>query len=153
MSSAGSPRAGDALVIGYGCTLRSDDSVGPMAAEAVAGWGRTDVQTRCLHILGPDLAESIAASRLTVFVDARTDDADKGVIVRRLEPGEGNRSMFHQADPRQLLTLAQVVYGGCPPAWMVTIPAVEFGVGESLSPTAESGLEEALDQIARLLDA
>jgi hydrogenase maturation protease len=153
MSFAESPPTGDALVIGYGCTLRSDDSVGPMAAEAVAGWGRPDVKTFSLHILGPDLAESIAASRLTVFVDARLGDVDKGVTVRRLEPDEGNQSMFHQANPRQLLTLAQVVYGGCPPAWMVTIPAVEFGVGESLSATARSGLDDALVQIARLLDA
>jgi hydrogenase maturation protease len=145
--------AGDALVIGFGSSLRSDDSVGPRAAEAVARWGRPGVKTFALHILGPDLAESIAASRLTVFVDARVDALDQGVLVRPIEPGEGSKSMFHQADPRQLLALAQVVFGNCPPAWMVTIPATEFGVGESLSPAAKSGLDDALIQIARLLDA
>jgi hydrogenase maturation protease len=141
-----------ALVIGYGSTLRSDDSVGQRAAEAVAAWERPGVETLAVHILGPDLAERIARSRLTVFIDARVDDIEKGVVVRALEPGEGNKAMFHQADPSQLLTLARVVFGACPPAWMVTIPAVETGIGESLSPTTERELGNALLEIARLLD-
>lgn len=142
---------GDALVIGFGSTLRSDDAVGPMAAEIVDGWARPGVAAVATHILTPDLAEAIAGSRLVVFVDARADGPDQGVVVRRLGPGEGNRSIYHSADPRQLLTLARDVFGNCPPAWIVTIPAVDFGIGESLSSTAQAGLERAIEELGRLL--
>jgi hydrogenase maturation protease len=152
MGSEAASTVGDALVIGYGSTLRSDDSVGPMAAEAVARWGRPGVTAIATHLLSPDLAEPLATARLAVFVDARVDQLDKGVLVQPLEPGEGNKAMYHQADPAQLLTLARIIFGGYPPAWMVTIPAIDTSIGESLSSTARSALDDALIEIARLLD-
>jgi hydrogenase maturation protease len=45
------------LVLGYGNTLRRDDAVGPLAAEAVAGWGRPGVLALALPQLLPELAE------------------------------------------------------------------------------------------------
>lgn len=152
MTSDLSPEAGDALVIGYGSTLRGDDSVGQMAAEAVARWGRPGVTAVATHLLTPELAEALSRARLAVFVDARVVELDRGVLVEPIGPGEGTRPIYHSAEPRQLLLIARDVFGVCPPAWMVTIPAYETEIGESLTPAAQAGLEAALTELGRLLD-
>lgn len=140
---------GDALVIGYGNTLRRDDGVGPRAAEAVAGWCVLGVSTIATHQLRPELAIPLADARLAVFVDAEPAAA---VRVRALEPEETAPSLGHTSDPRQLLSIALGLFGSCPPAWLVTVPAVDLGHGEGLSATAAAGLDEALRRIAGLLE-
>jgi hypothetical protein len=39
----------------------------------------------------------------------------------------------------------------CPPAWWVTVPGVNFELGENLSPLAEQGIEIAIDKINHLI--
>ena len=57
--------------------------------------------------------------------------------------------MAHAADPRTMLALARDVFGHCPEAWWLTIPAVKLGFGEELSPVARRGYETALEKIRR----
>lgn len=142
-----------ALVIGYGNTLRTDDAVGPRAAGAVRGWGLPGVTALAVAQLTPELSEPLSAARLAVFVDARlaADDDPSGVKVEPLEPTGGASTFGHTGDPRRLLALARDVYGRCPRAWLVTVPAADVGVGEGLSPRAVRGLEDALRRIADLL--
>ena len=45
------------MVIGYGNTLRSDDGVGPLVAEAVHELVLPDVQTLAAGLLTPELAD------------------------------------------------------------------------------------------------
>jgi hydrogenase maturation protease len=142
-----------ALVIGYGNTLRSDDAVGPLAAAAVHDWGLPGVAALAVQQLVPEMAEPLAAARLAVFVDARPAVAGgpQGVEVRPLEPKGGSPALGHAGDPRRLLALARDVYGAWPRAWLVTVPSVDLGPGEGLSPRAGQGLEDALSRIAALL--
>ena len=60
----------DALVIGYGNTLRGDDGIGPAVAEAVAALGLPGVRVIVAHQLTPELAADLADAQLVVFVDA-----------------------------------------------------------------------------------
>ncbi len=143
-----SPSSG-LLVIGYGNPLRSDDGVGPKVAEAVEELHLPDVHTLVCHQLSPEHAEPIARAHMVIFVDAAVD-APKDVQLRKLEPNETSQLMAHAADPRTMLALARDVFGHCPQAWWLTIPAVKLDFGEELSPVARRGYEVALEQIQTL---
>ena len=145
--------SGSALVIGYGNTLRHDDGVGRRAAEIVQGWGLPGVTTLALTQLTPELAEPLAAVRLAIFIDARLVSGGDiaGVEVRSLEPSDGFSPFGHSGDPRRLLALARTLYGRCPIAWLVTVPAENVGLGEVLSPRATRGLGDALTRMVDLL--
>jgi Ni,Fe-hydrogenase maturation factor len=44
------------------------------------------------------------------------------------------------------------MYGYFPSAWLVTVSGVNFEVGETLSPVAETGMAIALVKIIQILD-
>ena len=70
-----------ALVIGYGNTLRGDDAVGQVVARALAGEAAIEgVEVIACHQLMPELAECIDAADLVVFIDAAAD-LQPGTIV------------------------------------------------------------------------
>jgi hydrogenase maturation protease len=149
------------VVIGYGNELRGDDAVGPRAAQAVAAWDVPGVCGLAVHQLTPELAELLATSALAIFVDARVpaSGAAAGVSgcpapaieVRQLEPCGVNTALGHTGEPCVLLALAAALYGCCPPAWSIAIPAQSFAFGAGLSATAERGLVAALGQISELI--
>ena len=133
------------LVIGYGNTLRGDDGVGPGGRGRRGGLERRDgVRVISCHQLGPELAAPISAARRVIFVDAAAGGPGP-VQVRALEPQETREVATHSADPRAVLGLAKAAFGGCPPAWWVTIPVGGMEFGEELSVPAREGLSAALD--------
>jgi hydrogenase maturation protease len=137
------------LVIGYGNPLRGDDGVGPKVAEAIEELHLPNVRTLICQQLSPEHAEPVSRARSVIFVDAAVD-APKDVQLRKLEPNESSQLMAHAADPRTMLALARDVFGHCPEAWWLTIPAIKLGFGEELSPVARHGYEVALEQIRML---
>ncbi|MGA9778008.1 MAG: hydrogenase maturation protease [Limisphaerales bacterium] len=137
------------LVIGYGNPLRCDDGVGPRVVEAIEELNLPAVRTLVCQQLSPEHAEPIARARTVVFVDASVD-APKEVLLRKLEPNESSQLMAHAADPRTMLALARDVFGHCPEAWWLTIPAVKLGFGDGLSPAARCGFEKAVQEIKNL---
>jgi hydrogenase maturation protease len=143
---------GRILVIGYGNTLRTDDGVGRRVAMAVSSWQRPDVESIAVHQLTPELAEPLATAELAIFVDARLTDGGEAVEVRPLEPSGGRGGLGHASDPRALLAVARAIYGRSPRGWLVTVPAADLSLGEGLSPAAGRGAEEALGQIAALIE-
>ena len=139
-------------MIGYGNELRGDDGVGPCVARRVAGWGRPEVDGLAVHQLTPELAPALAGAEVVVFVDACVDDGGQKVCLAAAGSGPG-AVMGHTSDPRWLLALAEALYGRRPEAWLVTIPAADFGLGGRLSATARAGMSVALRQINRLVCA
>jgi hydrogenase maturation protease len=144
------------VVIGYGNDLRGDDAVGMRVAAAVAGWRVAGMRVFAVRQLVPELAEMLAAARLAIFVDACPVTAGSGRRAPRLEvhalaPDAGASALGHASDPRQLLALAQSLYGAHPQAWLVTVPAATFKLGDALSPTAVRGISAALGQIRQLI--
>ena len=137
------------LVIGYGNTLRRDDGVGPMVAEAVAMLGLPGVRAMACALLTPELAEAVSQAAAVVFVDAAVD-APQEVQLRELAPAASSQVMAHAANPATMLALARDVFGHAPEAWWLTIPATELGIGEELSPSAQRGFEAALRKIKDL---
>ncbi len=157
LSVGGRPPVADGpssvLVIGCGNTLRRDDGVGYLVAETVARWNRPGVSSRAVHQLVPELAEPLSEAAHAIFVDARPAHVEDDVDVRPIEPDAGATSALgHFGDPRLLLALAATLYGRSPPAWLVTVPAVDFELGEDLSPTARRGVDQALRAVAELME-
>ncbi len=143
------PEIAGVLVIGYGNPLRGDDGAGPKVVEAIEELHLPQVRTLICQQLSPEHAEPIARARTVIFVDAAVD-APKEVQLRQLEPNKSSQLMAHAADPRTMLALARDVFGHCPEAWWLTIPAVKLGFSEELSPVARRGYEVALEQIRTL---
>jgi hydrogenase maturation protease len=141
--------ARNCLVLGYGNTLRSDDGVGPRVAEAVEALHLPGVRILVCPQLSPEHADPIAQADIVVFVDAAVD-APREVQLRKLEPADTSQLMAHAADPRTMLALARDVFGRVPKAWLLTIPAENTGFGEKLSPAAQRGLEQAVQEIQKL---
>jgi hydrogenase maturation protease len=137
------------LVIGYGNTLRGDDGVGPRVATAAATL--TGVDVCVVHQLTPDLASALALVDVAIFVDARPSDEDGAVEVSVLVPGGDGSALGHASDPHGLLALTGALYGRCPHAWWVTVPAVSFELGEELSPTTRRAVPHAVDIVAELV--
>jgi hydrogenase maturation protease len=140
------------LIIGYGNTLRGDDGVGPKVAEAVEALSLPGVRTLVCALLTPELAEPVSQVSAVVFVDAAVD-APREVQMRRLAAAGSSQVMAHAASPATLLALARDVFGHAPEAWLLTIPVREFGVGEELSPLAQTGLKIALREIEKCAQA
>lgn len=141
------PHAG-LLVIGYGNTLRRDDGVGPKVAEAVEALALPGVRALACPLLTPELAEPISRAQVVMFVDAAVD-APREVQRRQLAPAQSSQVMAHAASPATLLALARDVFGHAPEAWWLTIPVAELGIGEELSPLAQRGFEQAVEEVKK----
>jgi hydrogenase maturation protease len=139
----------DALVIGYGNTLRGDDGIGPAVAGDVAALAIPGVRVIVVHQLTPELAADLADARLAVFVDATLG----GEPVRsvRIEAAAAGAVMTHAADPRGLLALCTAVYRRSPVAWLVTAAGADFDFRDGLSPIGRENARAALDHIQILI--
>ena len=142
------------LVIGYGNTLRGDDGLGPYVADAIAAQGWPDVQALTLTQLLPELAATIAEAESVVFVDADVHVTD--VQMTALHPQmdlAGSAIFAHHAQPAGLLTLAQALYGRCPPATLVSIPATTHNMPlrDGLSITGIQAAQQGIAAVQTLL--
>jgi hydrogenase maturation protease len=136
------------LVIGYGNTLRQDDSVGPRVAERIEALHLPGVRTLICDQLSPEHAESLAHARVAVFVDAARG-APRHVRLKPVRPSATTQLMAHAAEPGTMLALAREVYGRAPQGWLVPIPALRMGFGQNLSVTASRGVDAAVQTITR----
>ncbi|MEA5575670.1 hydrogenase maturation protease [Anabaena sp. UHCC 0451] len=144
--------SGTAMVIGYGNELRGDDAIGQQVAKAIKYWCLSSVQSLAVHQLTPELAEHLANAELAIFVDACINSQSNEVQVKSLLPSDSNTINGHTSDPRSLLALSQVLYGNCPPAWLITVPGINFELSDRISPTAEKGIAIALVKIIQILN-
>ncbi len=147
------------LLIAYGNPLRRDDGAGLLLADqleaalSAAGFG---VRRLTVQQLMPELAADIAApdTDAVVFADARpADDGDDGVRLHALGPYDATPALGHHLLPATVLTYAGRLFGRCPPAWALTVPGVDFGYGDQISPAALTALERASQAFAALIEA
>jgi len=101
--------------------------------------------------LVPELAESIARAGRVVFVDARQGGQLGGGVTTLELHSIAAAPLTHVVDPRALLALAARLHGRRPPAWIVTVPAFDTGIGEGLSPGTAALVDRAVDAVFELL--
>lgn len=139
------------LVIGYGNELRGDDGVGQRVARAVEEWRVPNLRSLAVHQLTPELAEELVDVDRVIFVDADADANKLEIRVSPIKPADFVATTGHTSAPQMLLAIAQALYNAVPQAWLVRIPAVNFELSNDLSPITSQGMEEALDEIDRLI--
>lgn len=139
------------LAIGYGNLLRSDDGIGPEIAQAISRWKMPQVQALAVHQLTPELAESLAAFDIAIFVDACPGSEHQAITLEFINPSRFNPISGHTGDPRSLLSLTQALYNRVPQAWWVMVPGINFAVGDRLSSLAEHNIKTALQNIYHLI--
>lgn len=144
----------EALVIGYGNTLRRDDGVGPKAAEALMGlWPPDLVHVEPCHQLFVEQAAALSETEHAVFIDAR-EAPDPGTIeVRELAPAPAEQAkLSHFLNPETLLAASKHFYGVCPRAHLVSVAGLDFGHGEGLSAAVEAALPGVIDRVQALVE-
>ena len=137
------------LDIGYGNLLREDEAAGPLVAGQVEALRLPGVRTLSCHQLLPEMAEAVAAALAVVFVDAAAGPAGR-VRLQPLSADPSAQLMTHAPGPEKLLALAREVCGEAPPAWLLTIPAANFGFADTPTPAVQAGIAEAVHTIAML---
>lgn len=137
------------LVIGYGNSLRGDDSVGPRVAQSIENLKLPGVRTLCCTLLTPELAATLSRARKVVFVDATVEEKSETEL-RKLTPAESSQVFAHSAEPTTLLAMARDLFGHAPEAWCLPIPVQNMDVGEELSALAKDGMGAALQTIQEL---
>jgi len=148
------------LIIGYGNSLRGDDGAGLLLAERLEqAWRARHVAVERLAVqqLMPELAWDIAqaAVEAVLFVDTRAvapGETEPGLQISPVESPALSPSLGHHLDPAVLLTYARLLYGKTLPAWLVTVPGVDFEHGETLSRTAQQALDMASELSIKLLE-
>ncbi|MCC7103627.1 MAG: hydrogenase maturation protease [Chloroflexi bacterium] len=143
-----------ALVIGYGNPLRRDDGLGQRIVERLASQPDPDVETIASHQLTPELAEPIGRAALVIFVDANQGPKPGRIEVRPIAPSSApgdSLSFSHHVDPAVLLVWAQLLYGACPPAWVVSVEGADFGYGTGLSPAVEAAVPGVIERICTIV--
>jgi hydrogenase maturation protease len=146
-----------AVVIGYGSPLRSDDAIGWRTAQELASTSQDPtVHFIQRHQLGPELAEICSQAELVVFIDAASGDTPGKISCVPVDAGNPDAaaaplSCSHQLTPATLLTIAKTLYGRVPRAWLLSIVAQSFALGEELSPSLQAALPQLLDRARALL--
>jgi hydrogenase maturation protease len=148
-SEAGSKaRKRSILLLACGNTLRRDDGVGRAVAVEIERLDLPGVEVISCDLLLPELADQLSSADEVIFVDA-VADASRQTSIEEVKPAESPQLMAHHASPGILLALARDVFGHCPRAFLIAIPASDFGIGEELSETARRGMQQALDLILK----
>jgi hydrogenase maturation protease len=130
------------LVIGYGNSLRTDDGIGSILADALGG--------RTLEQLSPELAETISKADSLVFIDACYGE-ELGQIYTESIQAKGKHEMSHQCNPAALLQMAKDLYGATPPTLLITITGTNFDYSDKLSPELQVLLPKLIKRVKAII--
>jgi len=149
------------LIIGFGNSLRRDDGAGPALANMVhANEGFDDIRIIETHQLMPELAEEVAAPDVSavIFMDSRVvagkiDESCRtaDVELSRIDSRAASPSFSHQCDPSSVMAYAELLCGRKSPAWIVSIPGVDFTHGEGFSDETMFFLPVASSKVCELI--
>ncbi len=135
------------LLIGCGNSLRRDDGAGPLLVRRIGRrCRRPDLAVLTCQQLTPELAPRLAdpAIAAALFADAAFihEAIPAAPLLRPLAAAPAPSPFGHLLPPAALLALTERLYGRLPPAWLVTVPAADFGFGRGLSPGARQQLHQ-----------
>jgi len=150
------------LILAYGNSLRRDDGAGFVLGDIVermiseAGLGVERIDS---HQLEPEFALDISAQKISavLFIDTRAvpDTAaadDLRVHVRQIAAAENaSPSLGHHLNASTLLAYARYLFKKAPPAWLITVPGIDFDHGEGLSETALKAIDSAREILRDLI--
>ncbi len=145
------------LIVGYGNSLRGDDGLGPLIADELHSLARpegVDIKIMSLPQLDILLVPQIKAADVAIFVDARKDDSDQWVIVKRIEAPSGPLRAGHTTHAvgiPVLLRMAYDWYGAAPSCYLVTPKGFDFSICDNISPQGLRSAECAKAKIIKII--
>jgi hydrogenase maturation protease len=139
------------LIVGIGNPLRCDDGLGWAVAEQLARDGEMDCAIQTVHQLTPELAQSMAAVKLAVMIDA-SYEGEPGELRLRALPRAVQPSAVgtHYTTPEELAALTTALYGYCPVVVVVTMTGADFSLGGQLSSIVAQRIPLACVAVRRL---
>jgi hydrogenase maturation protease len=143
------------LVLACGNPLRSDDGIGLELARYAREWIR-DWEAIAVVITAtqwtPEMAAEIASAESVIFLDCCTDNAPGKIALRVVEPGDRVQPSTHHLHASELLALSRDLYDTLPVrAFLLTIGAKRFALGEGFSDTVADALPAAKDKLKEVL--
>jgi hydrogenase maturation protease len=139
------------LVIGIGNPLREDDAVGLYLVERLQKHFGANFHGMVVYEPDIALAETIAAHRTVLIVDALAAEKE---LPFRLTPLPAAATIFpsgglssHVFDWGMLLAMARDLFGHLPEAFICGIRAHCFGIAEELSPQCRADAEAAFSML------
>lgn len=135
------------LVLGVGNASRGDDALGPLLLERLRDAGveaagdvelLEDFQLQLEHAL--DLRDRLGV----LFVDAARPGHADGASLSPIDADAAIVPASHGLRPQAVLHVARRIDGKVPPAWLLAIEGVEFGLGVVPSAAARRHLEDAV---------
>jgi hydrogenase maturation protease len=144
---------GTVLIVGYGNSLRGDDAIGEVVAQAFANEAAIDGAevVICLQ-LTPELAERLAVVDLVIFIDAAAGIQPGGIIITSLESAPAlSTGLVHHLNPEGLLFLSSSLYGRSPDAFLVAVGAGSLELGEGLSEPVAAALPAVIAAVRQLV--
>lgn len=132
------------LLIGFGNPGRLDDGLGPAVAEAVGKMGLPDVAVDSDYQLMVEDAATVAQYETVIFVDAAVSGREPFSFTR-VEPLVEISFSSHSVEPREVMGLAQKLFGAKTEAYLLGIRGYQFnGFGYGFSEQAGRNLDAAL---------
>ncbi|MCB1888615.1 MAG: homospermidine synthase [Rhodocyclaceae bacterium] len=127
------------VVLAAGNDARGDDALGPLLAGRLAAMGLPGFTVIEAFQFQVEHALDLVPGRLALFIDAHRQQREPvrlRPLVAAADCGEGS----HALAPSQVLAVAERVGVPSPPAWLMSLRATGFGLGEGLSPAAQVSL-------------
>ncbi len=132
------------LIFGYGNPGRGDDGLGPAIAERIELLERPGIVVETPMQLNLEDAALVAEAKSVLFIDADVS-LQAPFALREAAPAGRIEFTSHAMSPGALLAVCADYFAPPPPAWVLSVKGVEFGVGEGMSREAAENLEAALE--------
>jgi hydrogenase maturation protease len=144
------------FIVGFGNPQRRDDGIGPYivghlksALEAYDTIGFLSVRHP-----EPSIVEALHGADEILFVDATIKELNHGWQLNRIQPEEETLPFTtHHFTPPAILGMIKMIYGHCPPAWVLTVEGFDFGFGQGLTSRAKKRARSAISPIVRRVKA
>jgi hydrogenase maturation protease len=120
------------LLFGIGNTLRSDDGVGIYVCEQLQQLQLKNVEIQTAQQLQTELIDEMFNYKAVIVIDASIATAE--VCFEKVEAGGTAASSSHHMNLSMMQALAQQLYGKTIELYSCAIPAVNFELGNELSP-------------------
>jgi len=136
-------RVGKILLIGYGNPGRLDDGLGPELASRIEKLSLPGVTVDSDYQLTVEDAAAVAEHDAVIFADASVN-ASEPFSFDEIKPVPELNFSTHSIEPKNVLGLAQELFGAKASGYVLGIRGYEFNeFGERISEKAQDNLDKA----------
>ena len=137
------------LIFTYGNPSRGDDALGPAMFKMLEESPLDNVDLLTDFQLQIEHALDLKQREYILFIDAGID-CKAPYEMQQLHAVKDDSYTSHAMSPASVLAVYQQVFHSAPPpAFLLTIKAYEFGLGQDMSNAAKNNLSQAYDHLTK----